>query len=174
MSLWLSAIIFIPTIGALLLLAMPSSSGRTIRTVTFGVMLLDFLVSLPLFFRFDANTAAFQFIEKTPWVESLGISYHLGVDGISLLLVLLTTFLGPVVVLGSSGIQKHLKGYFISMLVLQTGMIGTFLALDLFLFYIFWEVMLIPMYFLIGIWGGIERIYAAVKFFIYTLSLIHI
>jgi len=169
MSLWLTAIIFIPTLGALLLLVLPSTNGKLIRVVTFTVMLVDFVVSLPLFFAFNANTAAFQFVEKVDWVPSLGISYHLGLDGISLLLVLLTTFLGPIVVLGSAGIKKSLRGYFASMLILQTGMLGTFLSLDLFLFYVFWEVMLIPMYFLIGIWGGVERIYAAVKFFIYTM-----
>ncbi len=169
MSLWLTAIIFIPTLGALLLLVLPSTNGKLIRVVTFTVMLVDFVVSLPLFFAYNTNSAAFQFVEKFDWVPSLGISYHLGLDGISLLLVLLTTFLGPIVVLGSAGIKKSLKGYFASMLILQTGMIGTFLALDLFLFYVFWEVMLIPMYFLIGIWGGVERIYAAVKFFLYTM-----
>ncbi len=169
MSLWLTAIVFIPTLGALILALFPEAQKGLIRTVTLAVMLLDFLISLPLFFMFDASSPAFQFMESYEWVPSLGIKYVLGVDGISLLLVLLTTFLGPIVVLGSSSIKKSLKGYFASMLILQTGMLGTFLALDLFLFYVFWEVMLIPMYFLIGVWGGVERIYAAVKFFIYTM-----
>jgi len=169
MSLWLTTIVFIPIIGALLLLLLPAAKQKLIRSMAMFVMLVDFAVSLPLFWMYDASTPAFQFVEKIPWIQSMGISYHFGLDGISLLLVLLTTFLGPIVVLGSSSIQKHLKGYFISMLVLQTGMLGTFLSLDLFLFYVFWEVMLIPMYFLIGIWGGVERIYAAVKFFIYTM-----
>jgi NADH-quinone oxidoreductase subunit M len=169
MSLWLTSIVFIPLLGALLLILVPSSKSALIRGWSFAVMLIGFIVSLPLFWAFDSTTAAFQFVEKTPWIQSLGINYHLGLDGISLLLVLLTTFLGPIAILGSGAISKHLKGYFISILLLQTGMLGTFLALDLFLFYIFWEVMLIPMYFLIGIWGGVERIYAAVKFFIYTM-----
>ncbi len=169
MSLWLTAITFIPLLGALLLFFIPSGSSKAIRGGALVVMLVDFIISLPLFWAFDASSAAFQFVEKVAWIPTLGINYHIGLDGISLLLVLLTTFLGPIVVLGSASVTKHLKGYFISMLILQTGMLGTFLALDLFLFYIFWEVMLIPMYFLIGIWGGAERIYAAVKFFIYTM-----
>ncbi|MFH0881439.1 MAG: NADH-quinone oxidoreductase subunit M [bacterium] len=169
MSFWLSAIIFIPLVGALLMLLLPDGKSALLRGWALGVMIVGFLVSLPLFWMYDPNTADFQFIEKLAWIPSIGIQYHLGLDGISLLLVLLTTLLGPVVVFGSSGVTKHLKGYFISMLILQTGMLGTFLALDLFLFYIFWEVMLIPMYFLIGIWGGVERIYAALKFFIYTM-----
>ncbi|MCB2210888.1 NADH-quinone oxidoreductase subunit M [bacterium] len=169
MSLWLTSIVFIPLLGALLLILVPASKSALIRGFSFVVMLIGFIVSLPLFWAFDASSAAFQFVEKVPWIPSIGINYHLGLDGISLLLVLLTTFLGPIVILGSGAIQKHLKGYFISILLLQTGMLGAFLALDLFLFYIFWEVMLIPMYFLIGIWGGLERIYAAVKFFIYTM-----
>ncbi len=169
MSLWLTSIVFIPLLGALLLILVPSSKSAFIRGWSFVVMLIGFIVSLPLFWAYDTSTAAFQFVERLPWIPSIGINYHLGLDGISLLLVLLTTFLGPIVILGSGAIKKHLKGYFISILLLQTGMLGTFVALDLFLFYIFWEVMLIPMYFLIGIWGGVERIYAAVKFFIYTM-----
>lgn len=169
MSLWLTAIVFIPLVGALLLLLVPNTNEKLLRGVTFTVMTVGFLVSLPLFWAYDPSTAAFQFVEKVAWVPTIGIQYYLGLDGISLLLVLLTTFLGPIVVLGSGAVKKHLKGYFFSMLLLQTGMLGTFLSLDLFLFYIFWEVMLIPMYFLIGIWGGQERIYAAVKFFIYTM-----
>ncbi|MBS1262414.1 MAG: NADH-quinone oxidoreductase subunit M [Calditrichaeota bacterium] len=169
MSWWLTAIVFIPTIGVLVLLFAPPAREKFIRWWSFAVMTVGFLVSLPLFWLFDASTAAFQFIDKAPWIRSLGIDYHLGVDGISLLLVLLTTFLGPIVVLGSGSVTRHLKGYFISLLILQTGMLGAFVALDLFLFYVFWEVMLIPMYFIIGIWGGVARIYAAVKFFIYTM-----
>ncbi|MCB2197999.1 NADH-quinone oxidoreductase subunit M [bacterium] len=169
MSLWLSAIVFIPLLGSLLVLATPRSRQALVRGVAFTVMGIDFLVSLPLFWAFNSESAAFQFVEKASWIPSLGISYHMGLDGISLLLVLLTTFLGPIVVLGSSAVTKHLKAYFVSMLLLQTGMLGTFVALDLFLFYVFWEVMLIPMYFLIGIWGGDRRIYAALKFFIYTM-----
>ncbi len=169
MSLWLTAIVFIPMIGALILLLLPSGRQGMLRAVTFAIMIADLIVSLPLYWAFDAHSPAFQFVEKIAWVPTMGINYHLGLDGISLLLVLLTTFLGPIVVLGSAAIKEHLKGYFICMLILQTGMLGTFLSLDLFLFYIFWEVMLIPMYFLIGIWGGVERIYASLKFFIYTM-----
>ncbi len=169
MPLWLTAIVFIPTLGALLLLLLPSSNSRLLRTAALVVMLVDFIVSVPLFFAYDVSSSAFQFIERMAWVPAQGINYYLGMDGISLLLVLLTTFLGPIVVLGSAAVKKHLKGYFISLLILQTGMLGTFLALDLFLFYVFWEVMLVPMYFIIGIWGGVERIYAAIKFVLYTM-----
>ncbi len=111
-----------------------------------------------------------QFAVRTPWIPGLGISYHLGVDGISVLLILLTTILTPIAVLSSwNSVEHRLKGFMISLLVLETGMLGVFVSLDLFLFYLFWEVMLIPMYFLIGIWGGINRIYAAIKFVLFTM-----
>ena len=112
-----------------------------------------------------------QFLEKIPWIPDWGISYQVGIDGISLFLVLLTTFLTPLAILSSwTAITKKIKEYMVFMLLLETGMLGVFIALDLFLFYVFWEAMLIPMYFLIGIWGGARRIYAAIKFFIYTMA----
>src|SRR5262249_19646857 len=112
-----------------------------------------------------------QFGVKLPWIEAFGISYHIGVDGISLFLIVLTTFLVPVTILGAwTAVENRVREFVISMLLLETGMLGAFVALDLFLFYVFWEAMLIPMYFLIGIWGGQRRIYAAIKFFIFTMS----
>lgn len=131
---------------------------------------LHFLFSLVLLLRFDTSTHALQFVEQVPWVPSFGISYFLGVDGISIWLVMLTTFLTPLTVLGSwSSIDKKVKGFHIGMLALESTMIGTFLAMDAVLFYVFFEASLIPMYFMIGIWGGARRIYATVKFFIYTM-----
>ena len=111
-----------------------------------------------------------QFEQSVPWIPSLGVQYHVGIDGISLFLVLLTTVLTPIAILSSwNSIEKRVREYYLFMLMLETGMIGVFVALDLFLFYVFWEVMLVPMYFLIGVWGGQRRIYAAVKFFLYTM-----
>ena len=111
-----------------------------------------------------------QFVVNKPWIASLGVSYHLGIDGISLFLVLLTTLLTAISILSSwTAVEDRVKGFMVSLLILETGMLGVFVSLDLFLFYIFWEVMLIPMYFLIGIWGGINRIYAAIKFVLFTM-----
>nr|MBA2564851.1 NADH-quinone oxidoreductase subunit M [Gemmatimonadota bacterium] len=171
---WLSLVLFLPLAGALLILLMPSRDALAIRRVALGTTLLDFACSLPLFFlwRDGAGTglaAQMQFIERRAWIEPFGIAYHVGIDGISLLLVLLSTFLMPIAVLASwTYIQKRVKEYHVLLLLLGTGMLGVFVALDLFFFYVFWELMLIPMYFIIGIWGGRERIYASVKFFLYT------
>ncbi len=130
-----------------------------------------FAFSLKLWFGFDPNDPGFQFVESFPWMPQLGISFNIGVDGISILLVLLTTLLLPVVVLAAWRLNiEHIKSLHISLLLLTTGMIGTFVALDLFLFYIFWEITLIPMYFIIGVWGGPRRIYASVKFFLFTMA----
>jgi NADH-quinone oxidoreductase subunit M len=134
----------------------------------FGV--LGFLVSLPLWFRFDRAAAGFQFLERKPWIPGIGVSYYFGVDGISTLLILLTTLLGAIAILSSwKAIHDRVRQYYVFLLLLQVGMLGVFCALDMFLFYVFWEVMLVPMYFLIGIWGGERRLYAAIKFFLYTL-----
>jgi NADH-quinone oxidoreductase subunit M len=131
----------------------------------------SFLVSVVAFVKFDGSTAAMQFVEKYPWIPTLDVSYHIGIDGISLLLVVLTTFLTPIALLASwESIQTKLKGYVALMLLLEVGTLGVFMSLDMFLFYVFWEFMLIPMYFIIGIWGGGEKIYAAVKFFLYTMA----
>jgi len=167
----LTLITFFPMVGVLILLFLDKEKKDTIRQVTLGVSLLEFLFSLPLFFNFRLDTAAMQFVEKASWIPEYGITYYLGIDGISLFLVLLTTFLTFVSIMACwADIQDKVKEFMICILFLETGMIGVFVSLDLFLFYVFWEVMLIPMYLLIGVWGNPKRrIYAAVKFFIYTM-----
>lgn len=166
----LSIITFSPILGVLLLLLTPKESRNAIRTIALGFSTLTFLFSLLVVFQFDRSTPKMQFELLLPWIQSFGIQYHVGIDGISLLLILLTTFLTPLAILSSwQSIQSRVKEFFILMLVLETGMIGTFVALDFFLFYVFWEIMLVPMYFLIGVWGGERRIYAAIKFFLYTM-----
>src|ERR1044071_1240929 len=134
-------------------------------------MISGFIISLPLWFWFDRDNAdQMQFVQNIPWIQTIGANYHVGIDGISLLLVLLTTLLGPLAVLSSwDAIQERVKEYYVFMLMLQAGMLGVFISLDFFLFYVFWEVMLVPMYFLIGVWGGPRKLYAAIKFFLYTL-----
>jgi NADH-quinone oxidoreductase subunit M len=166
----LSIITFSPILGVLFLLLTPKENRNAIRNIALGFSALTFLFSLFLIFQFDRSTPKMQFEQILPWIRSFGIQYHVGIDGISLLLILLTTFLTPLAILSSwQSIQSRVKEYFILMLVLETGMIGTFVALDFFLFYVFWEIMLVPMYFLIGVWGGERRIYAAIKFFLYTM-----
>lgn len=166
----LSWIIFIPLLAAGVILLLPRGKKTLIRSVALAATLLDFILCLPLYFQFDANTARPQFEQIFSWIPAIGSSYHLGIDGISFWLVLLTTFLGPLCIIGSWGpIQKRVKEYHFSFLFLQTGMLGVFCALDLVLFYVFWEVMLVPMYLLIGVWGGPRRIYAAIKFFLFTM-----
>ncbi len=165
-----SAVVFLPLLGALYLLFIPSQQEEKIRQYALGTALLTFLISLGLLTGFDSDTADFQFVSQANWIEDFGIQYAVGVDGISLFLILLTTFLTPLVLLASWGdIHTRVKEYQFFFLLLETGMLGTFVATDLFLFYVFWEVMLIPMYFLIGIWGGPRRIYAAIKFLLYTM-----
>jgi NADH-quinone oxidoreductase subunit M len=167
----LTALIFLPVAGALLLIFLPKENHRLQKNVTFAVTLAEFLLSLPVAIWFDGSTAAMQFVQKIPWIPQFGISYHVGVDGISLWLLLLTTLLMPVTILSTyESIQKHVKEFMIFMLLLEVGMVGVFLALDLFLFYIFWELVLIPMYFLIGVWGSDRRIYSAIKFFLFTFA----
>lgn len=166
----LTAIIFLPVFGIVAMLFVPAGKAELIKKTALGSSLLTFLVSVPLFFKFNSNTADMQFVEKVAWIEPFGVSYHVGIDGISLFLVLLTTFLTFICTLASWNVTKRIKEYMIAMLILETGMIGVFVSLDLLLFYVFWEVMLIPMYLIIGIWGGPRRIYAAVKFFIYTMA----
>ncbi|MDI6754452.1 MAG: NADH-quinone oxidoreductase subunit M [Thermodesulfobacteriota bacterium] len=167
----LTWVTFFPLLGAAILLFLNKEKKETIRLVTLIVTLLEFAFSLPLFFQFRLDTPAMQFVEKVPWIPEYGISYFLGIDGISLFLVLLTTFFTLISVIACwNDIQEKVKEFMICILFLETGMIGVFVALDLFLFYVFWEVMLIPMYLLIGVWGNPKRrIYAAVKFFIYTM-----
>jgi len=166
----LSLICFLPLLGGLIIGLLPKSEHSMIRLFSLVWSIIVFAISLGVLTGFNEGTAAFQFVEKAGWIERFGINYSLGVDGISLLLVMLTTFLTPLVVLSAfKAVDKGVKGFMFSILFLETGMIGTLVATDVFLFYVFWELMLIPMYFLIGIWGGENRIYAAVKFFIYTM-----
>ncbi|MBE0597687.1 MAG: NADH-quinone oxidoreductase subunit M [Desulfuromonadales bacterium] len=169
----LSFMTFAPMLGLLVLLFLPKENGGLLKGFTLVVTLVTFFISLPLAFdnRFK-GTADMLYAEFSPWI-SIGnyfqMNYSIGVDGISLWLVLLTTFIMPIAVLSTwNAVEKHTKGFMALLLLLETAMLGAFVSLDLFLFYIFWELMLIPMYFLIGIWGGKNRIYAAVKFFIYT------
>jgi NADH-quinone oxidoreductase subunit M len=167
----LSIITYTPLAGALVLL-LPAFKGNDDRVRWFAnvVGLVGFVVSLPLWFWFDLGKDGFQFVEEAAWIPSIGVSYKFGVDGISALLILLTTLLGSISILSSwTAITDRVRQYYVFLLLLQAGMLGVFSALDMFLFYVFWEVMLVPMYFLIGIWGGARRLYAAIKFFLYTL-----
>ena len=171
MSNVLSLTTFLPILGVLLLLFIPKDSKGVLRNVTLAVTIVTFLVSLTILTGFQAN-ADFQFTENVPWIAAgpFVMRYNIGIDGISLWLVILTTFIMPIAVLSTyTAVEVKVKEYMICLLLLETGMLGAFISLDLFLFYIFWEVMLIPMYFMIGIWGGKNKIYAAVKFFIYTM-----
>lgn len=165
----LSWIIFSPLIGSIPILFF--RKPKTIRFWSLSVSLWTFLLSLKLFSNFEIGVSEMQFAEKIPWIRSMGISYAVGVDGLSLFLVLLTAFLTLIVLLASwSAITERLRGYYFLILALETGMLGTLLSLDLFLFYVFWEAMLIPMYFVIGVWGGDRKVYAAVKFVLYTMT----
>jgi len=168
---YLSLITFIPLVGVAILLFINRQSHEVLRWIALLFMVADFVVSLFAYALFDPTTAAMQFQEYHPWVRDWGIAYKLGIDGISLFLVLLTTLLGPIVILASwKDITVRVKEFLICLLFLQTGMIGVFVALDLFLFYVFWELMLIPMYLLIGVWGNpARRLYAAIKFVLYTV-----
>ena len=167
----LTIITFFPLLGILVLLLLDKNKLNAIKTTAFLASLFNFFISLYLYFNFSSETAGMQFSVNKAWIESLGISYHLGIDGISLFLILLTTFLTPLAILSSwTAITEKVKGYYISMLFLETGMIGVFVSVDLFLFYVFWEAMLLPMYFLIGIWGGPRKIYATIKFVLFTMT----
>jgi NADH-quinone oxidoreductase subunit M len=166
----LTLVTFLPTVGAILLLFLNEKNKQGIKVAAFVTSLVTFIFSLYLYFNFKSGTSDMQFEVNQPWITGLGINYHVGIDGISLLLILLTTLLTAISILSAwNAVEDRLKGFMISILVLETGMLGVFVSLDLFLFYIFWEVMLIPMYFLIGIWGGVNRIYAAVKFVLFTM-----
>src|SRR5579864_1201299 len=170
----LSIILFTPLVGMILMLFIPGENKQAIRWWANIVMFADFLVSLPLVFWFSNEAPKeqlFEFVERHTWIPSIGAQYHLGVDGISFLLIMLTTVLGFLSVLSSwTAIQDRLKEYYAMFMLLQVGMLGVFMSLDFFLFYVFWEVMLVPMYFIIGVWGGPRKLYAAIKFFLYTLA----
>src|SRR3989475_4198124 len=169
----LSIILFTPLAGMVPLLFIPGENRQAIKWWANIVMFADFLVSLPLVFWFsnEAPDQQFKFIEDHEWIASIGAHYHLGIDGISFLLIMLTTVLGFLSVLSSwSAIEERVKEYYAMFMLLQVGMLGVFMSLDFFLFYVFWEVMLVPMYFIIGVWGGPRKLYAAIKFFLYTLA----
>ncbi len=166
----ISFLLAVPLAGAIILLLIKKDKENFVRYFGLLVSCLAFIVSLLLYFSYDTNKGGFQLTEKYMWISNLHISFNVGIDGISLLLVLLTTFLTPLTLLSSwKSINKNIKEFTFFMLLLEVGMLGVFVSLDLFLFYIFWEAMLIPMYFIIGIWGGPRRIYASVKFFLFTM-----
>ncbi|KAB2909232.1 MAG: NADH-quinone oxidoreductase subunit M [Ignavibacteriales bacterium] len=167
----LSLLLILSVGGSLLILLLPRENGSLLRVTGLVISLVIFLVSLFAWYNFDPRNPGFQFVEKASWIKGLGISYFVGIDGMSLLLVLLTTFITPLALLSTwKSIEHKVKEFTFFMLLLEAGMLGVFMSLDLFLFYIFWEAMLIPMYFIIGVWGGKNRIYASVKFFIYTMT----
>jgi NADH-quinone oxidoreductase subunit M len=168
----LSIVTYIPLIGALaIVFLIPKERTSAIRSIATLTVTLGFVASLPLWLLFERGHAGYQFVELASWIPSLGVNYHFGIDGISLVLILLTTLMGVIAVVCSyTAITERQKEYYVLLLLLQTFMLGTFCSLDLFLFYVFWEVMLVPMYFLIGVWGSDRRLYAAIKFFLYTLA----
>ena len=171
----MSLIIFLPTVAAFVLLFFPKAQEESMKQFAFITTIIVFVLSIWIALPggkagpFSLNTAEMQFDVSRPWIPAFGINYHLGLDGISLPLVVLTTFLSVLAMWASWPIQKQVRAYCILFLLLETGMVGVFMALDFFLFYVFWEVMLLPMYFLIGVWGGPRREYAAIKFFLFTL-----
>ena len=166
----LSLILFTPLFGVLILLFIDRQNENLIRWVSNLTVGVGFLVSLPLWFWYDTQDAGWQFVERHDWIPSIGASYFLGIDGFSALLILLTTLMGVIAVLSSwTAITMRVKEYYVFLLALQTGMLGAFMSLDFLLFFLFWEVMLVPMYFLIGIWGSDRRLYSAIKFFLFTL-----
>jgi NADH-quinone oxidoreductase subunit M len=165
----LSTIAYLPLVGALVILFAPRASANLPRTIAMLASAVSFVLSLVMLFTFDHN-AEFQFVENKVWLDDLGVSYLMAADGIAVLLIALTTLLSLISIWWSWGtIKTRTREYYIAILLLETGMLGVFMALDLFLFYIFWELMLIPMALLIGVWGSTDRVYAAVKFFLYTL-----
>jgi len=172
----LNAVTYLPLVGLAIILLVPRGQATLIKWIANITAGLGFLISIPLILNWDSPAVAAQmkngmrYVIDVPWIHSIGARYMFGIDGISLLLVLLTTLLGFVAILSSwSAITVRVKEYYAYMLLLQTGMLGVFMATDFFLFYVFWEVMLVPMYFLIGVWGGDRKLYAAIKFFLYTL-----
>jgi len=179
----LTFVTFLPIIGMILILFIPKENEQAIKLTTLGATLGQLLLSIILLSSFNSSLtgifqeSSFQFVEKFRWIEipnvtwlgTVKVDYFLGVDGLSILMVVLTSIVSVIATLSSWNITKAVKGFFLMFLLLDTGMMGVFVALDFFLFYIFWEIMLLPMYFLIGIWGGPRKEYAAIKFFIYTL-----
>ncbi|MEK9726278.1 MAG: NADH-quinone oxidoreductase subunit M, partial [Rhodospirillaceae bacterium] len=169
----LSLLTFLPLVGAVFIFSIRGDEqtvALNARSVALWTTGINFLLSLYLWFNFDKTTAAFQFVEQVEWMPVLGLQYHMGVDGISMLFVLLTTLLSPICILASwEAIKTRVKEYMISFLILETMMVGMFSALDMLVFYIFFEGVLIPMFLIIGVWGGPRRVYSAFKMFLYTL-----
>src|SRR6266508_3755738 len=169
----LTLLTFFPLLGVLILLFIPSEAKNTLRWIALGTSLVIFALSLWVLSMFNASNPDLQLVAQYNWITVAGwnIQYYLGVDGLSILLVLLTTFLTPLSILSTwTAVEERVKDFMLFFLLLEIGMLGVFLAQDLFLFYIFWEFTLVPMYFIIGIWGGPRRIYAAIKFFLYTMA----
>ena len=167
----LSVITFLPLAGVVLILLVGRGKPVVYKVISLIVTLAAFALSAWMLFAFKTKLPGMQFAENISWIKPLNIRYGMGVDGIAALLVFLTTLLGVIVIIASWNYVKDRElGFFVSLLLLQVGMVGVFCATDLFLFYVFWEAMLIPMYFIIGVWGGPRRIYAAIKFFLYTLA----
>jgi NADH-quinone oxidoreductase subunit M len=168
---WLSWLVFFPLLCAVLIAVLPGISGRTLRWLAAIASLAELAFSLPLWWRYRPGEPGWQFVEQLQWIPSLGATYHVGADGVAVLLALLTTVLTPIVIVSAwSAVEKREREFYAMLLALEAGMLGTFFALDLLLFYVFWEAMLIPMYLLIGVWGGPRRVYAAMKFFLYTMA----
>ncbi len=167
----LTLLVALPFVGGLLVLLLGKGRDHLVRQVALGIAVATFVASLSLWTGFDQTQAGFQFVERYSWLPDFGISYHVGLDGITLWLVLLTTFLTPIALLCSwESVDQRVREFSFFMLLLEAAMIGVFISLDLFLFYVFWDAMLIPMYFLIGIWGYEQRLYAAIKFMLYTMA----
>ncbi len=167
----LSMVTFAPLVGVPIILLLKEEKSQLIKWVAFIVSLFTFLTSLIVLFNFRSGESQPQLVERTMWIEAWNIRYYLGVDGVSIWLLLLTTLISPIAIVSSfTAIKDRVKEYYLFMLMLQTAMTGVFVALDMFLFYVFWEFTLVPMYFLIGIWGGPRRVYAAIKFFLYTMA----
>ena len=167
----LTLCIAIPAVASLLVLLLPRTSPNVIRWTALGASIAAFLVSLAVYANFQVGVGAFQMVEKLPWIPSIGAEWHLGVDGISLFLIVLTTLLTVLCIISSwHSIHERVQEYFFFFLLLEAGMVGVFAALDLFVFYVMWEVMLVPMFFLIGVWGGQRRLYATIKFFLFTMA----
>ncbi|MFQ6619001.1 MAG: NuoM family protein, partial [Fidelibacterota bacterium] len=165
----LTWVTFFPVLGALIILLIPRDKENTIKIVAAVATGVQLWLAIQLFLAFDKTSTEMQFVEHYTWIKSFNIEYFMGVDGLSVPMILLTALLSFICIFASWNINKAVKGYFALFLLLDTGMTGVFVALDFFLFYVFWEIMLLPMYFLIGIWGGPRREYAAIKFFLYTL-----
>jgi len=165
----LSFITFLPLLGGLIILMIPKEKSQMVRAVAAAASATAFVASLWLWANFNSATADFQFVEKFNWIPTFNIHYFMAIDGLSLSMVVLTTLLTLLSVIASFGIEERVKEYFFFFLMLETAMLGVFVALDFFLFYVFWELTLVPMYFLIGIWGGPKKEYAAIKFFLFTL-----